>query len=322
MDEAAAVTVFRTVAAISAVSSAAVAGTCLLFESLRKSFFTRIILMIALSDVGVSAAAVIGFPNGQLGVCALQAVVETFSLRANWMWTTMLVFQMYRFILFNKVFFSEKIMHVVVWGLSTLLTFLPLIHGKFGRDSTYSSGDMCFITSSDSAWMEAWILITFLITLWICIFAMFYFISTVYVNYRNIRDPNRELQILGLVKSLYLYPVVMMLTWGVAATFNTVYQFASPSPPSTQSIVLDIVLTIALSNGFWISMVFFYKSPEARRRWKHLFTNADGNSVNPTLHFEETTFSGDLSRSLATHTHTTTSEIWRGSSFDDSTLSL
>jgi hypothetical protein len=307
---------FRTMGAISVASSTVVAGTCLAFKSLRRSFFTRIILMIALSDVGLSTAAILGFPSGERESCALQGFLFVFFTRANWMWTTMLVFQMYRFIIHNRAFFSEKIMHAIVWSLSTLLTFLPLIHAQFGRASSYSSGEMCVYTSSEATWLHAWLMITFMVTLFLCVFVMLYFISSIYWKYRNTDDPTMGLQIFDLVKSLYLYPVILLSTWGVIDTINTVYQFSSPSSPSVQSVILDIAITFSLSNGFWVSVVFFYKSPEARRRWLHLLLNKELDSLVESLDFDETSFGNDGLTSSFTAAQTT-SEIWRGSSFDD-----
>jgi hypothetical protein len=307
---------FRTIGATSAFSSTLVAATCLLFESLRKSFFTRIILMIALSDIGVSVAAVIGFPHNGQRLFSLQAVLFIFCLRANWIWTTMLVIQMYRFIMHNKVFFSERVMHVIVVGISALLTFLPLIKARFGRESVYSSGEMCFLVSSNDEWEKSWEIIIFTVTLWICILSMIWFISLIYARYRSVNDTAQQSQILGLVMSLYMYPVIMMLTWGVAVTFNNVYTFTSPSSPSTQSLVLDIVLTLAVSNGFWLSLIFFYKSPEARRRWGHILLGTELDEHTGSLDFDETSVGNDgLAISFATAQ--TTSEIWRGSSLDD-----
>jgi hypothetical protein len=303
-------TAFRAVSAVSVCSSFLVAITCLGFPSLRRSFFTRIILMIAICDILVGMVGTFGFAYGYL--CVIQAVVQILFLRANWIWTTMLVLQMYRFIAHNKVFFSEKLMHVIVWTISALLAFMPLVMATYGREGSFRNAELCFLLSDNTKWEFAWIQIEWIISCFGCIAVMMFYITKIYLKYVSSKNSTQVACILHLIKSLYLYPAVMFLTWGVATLFNEFYETTSPT--YSESMVLDIVLTVALSNGFFISLVFFWKSPEARRRWRNILCRKEINGAIGTLDFNET--NSELTETIIFSSE----EIWRSSSFVPSEL--
>lgn len=236
--------------------------------------------MIALCDVFVSAVGSIGFPSGGSTLCVLQGLVETFFLRANWFWTTMLVFQLYRFVIFNRIFLKESTMHGCVWLLSAILTFLPLAHGSFGRAGPYETTEMCFVTSSDYNWSAAWILIDWFCTVYVCILIMSLIIARVCCQYLELRDRSDSSKfsetILKLVTTLYVYPLIMLITWGTNATCNAATLWATSSDSNNVAYIVGSTNVAAMSNGILLCVVFFYKSKEARFQWRELLCTLAG----------------------------------------------
>jgi hypothetical protein len=229
-------------------------------------------MMLAATDLVVSVAGSFGFPVGGTWTCAVQAVLEIFFLRANWLWTTLLVYQMYRFVVFNKIFLSELAMHGIVWPLSALLTFLPLVHAEFGRDGSNTNSEMCFLTSTKPSWFLSWLVVDWIGVLFVCIWAMIYFIQRIGSQYKDVNDSVIQNNINALVSCLYAYPAILALTWGSNGIINLVIILLTGyrSPTALESYIISVTAIVSLSNGLLISLVFFTKSPEARYRWKVL----------------------------------------------------
>lgn len=262
----------RLIAFFSAGSSIAVTISCVAFPTMRQSFFTRIILMIAASDVVVSAVGALGFPENGSVACTVQAALETFFLRANWLWTTMLVHQMHNFVMNSRMNINEMRIHSLIWSLSLLCTLLPLIDGNFGRIGDYSSSEMCFYQSANNSWIMAWVLIDWIGLVFACIIYMTYLITRVYLKYRVMNDISAATGVLSLVRSLYVYPLVMLCTWGMNCLTNLVVTMVSNNNPSTQQrFAISVSAVAAMSNGLLLGVVFFSKSNEARFQWRRLF---------------------------------------------------
>lgn len=281
----------RLVSMLSAISSLSVAATCIAFKSMRQSVFTRIICMIALSDVAVSLVGLIGFPRADTYMCMVQGAVATFFLRANWLWTTTLVVQMHRFITSSRVFFSEFQMHLGVWLTCAVLTFVPIVNGSFGRTGVYGSTEMCFITSHSHDWLLGWMIADWQVVLFSCIFIMLFLITKIIVAYRRAGDPLVQDNILLLVKGLYVYPLLLLMTWGVNSSFDVVVLIISGLDPDTwDSYVVGVSFISAMTNGILLAVFFFAKSEEARYRWRRamgLLAAADDDHHTATVDFNE-----------------------------------
>lgn len=276
----------RILSCLSAISSSAVVITCLSFKTMRKSYFTRLIMLIAACDVMVSFAGIIGFPSEHNPWCEVQGCLETFFLRANWFWTTALVYQLYSFA-FHRIFVAEWKLHVVVWTLSSLLSFLPLIYASYGRGVTYGSSEMCFLSSASDAWISMWMIIDWFGCVFACAATMLFLITRVYIHYTRMRHPPSGIGtpnpvyaegVISLIKSLYVYPLVMIATWGVNTALNVAVLFIAGSNPSSKdNYAVGATIIWAVTNGIWLSAVFFFKSAEARYQWKRLALRCVGH---------------------------------------------
>jgi hypothetical protein len=260
----------RIVSCMSMVCSLSVVITCSIFSSMRKSFFTRNIMMIALCDVFVSIAGMIGAANDGTRECQAQAFLSTFFLRGNWIWTTALICQMHRFVTRDGEFFSEGKVHAIVWSITAFMTFGPLADGSFGHNGLNDGTELCFIRSSSRSWEAAWAVIDWSAAVFLCIVVMAVLISSVLFQYRAIRNDVVALKILNLTRSLYVYPLVLAATWGINTMLNLVIMFMVKNGKfsATETNVLRCSLVSAMTNGILLAIVFYAKSHEARYQWK------------------------------------------------------
>jgi hypothetical protein len=281
----------RVVSLVSLVSSSSVVVTIASFSTMRESFFTRIIGMIAFSDMIVGIVGLIGFPSKNSLGCDIQAGFETFFLRANWFWTATLVYQMYRFIASNRVLFDEFKMHAIIWSLCALLTGLPLIDASFGRVGIYGSTEMCFISSNNTTWIITWMMIDWTVTTIVVILFMFFYVTKILALYRNAgSDEAFTSSIRSLVKSLYAYPLIMLFTWGVNAGFNLMVLILKGiwQANNWDDYVVGVSTVSAMTNGTFLGIFVFTKSPEARYRWRKFLGLISKDDIHThTLDFQE-----------------------------------
>jgi hypothetical protein len=261
------------VSLVSVAGNAFVLFSGLMFATMRKRFFVRLIMMLSFTDLMVSIAGSFGFPPSGTYLCAVQAALEMYFLRANWLWTTVLVFQMYQFIAHNKFYLSELTMHTFVWSFSAILSFLPLLFARFGRDGANSNSEMCFVMSPNSVWFLTWLIIDWIGVILACIGLMLYYIRQIINAYKDVTDIIVRSNVNALVNCLYLYPLILAVTWGSNAVINLIIMLMRGywSETSHDNYALAVTAIASLSNGFLVSVVFFWKSPEARHRWKLLF---------------------------------------------------
>jgi hypothetical protein len=281
------VLILRVTSSVSAVSSLSVLITCVSFKVMRENIFARTIGLIAACDVVVSLAGIAGFPSNHSDWCTVQGALTTFFLRANWLWTTVLVIQMHRFLIHYRTLLDESRVHVCVWSVVCILTFLPLIHGVFGRDSTYGTTELCFISSSSIDWVIAWEVIDWASTVFTCIFIQLFLITKVLLRYRTVGNETDSVRIRSLLGSLYVYPLVLLVTWGVSTFTNVVLLCLGVSTPTQQqSYVAGASNVSAMLNGLLLAVVFFAKSSEARSLWKAVLCDSKvastTNSSNQT----------------------------------------
>jgi hypothetical protein len=90
-----------------------------------------------------------------------------------------------------------------------------------------------------------------------------------------------------IYRSLALFPAVLFLTYCpiiIANMFVYCYEISVPSPTfplksGVQIQLLSAVSDLALLYGFSLAIIFYWKSPEARHRWKALLCGVISNDI-------------------------------------------
>ena len=91
------------------------------YELLSGKSFMNIILMIAICNTITSICFFLGYPSNHL--CDVQGFLLIFSIRAVYLWTDVLVLQLYSVILYKR-HIKIKHMQALVWSICIILQFI------------------------------------------------------------------------------------------------------------------------------------------------------------------------------------------------------
>ena len=86
--------------------------------------FIHIILMMAISDTMSSLSLSLGFPTNK-ALCSIQGFTYIFFERCTWFFLDFLVIQLFHFARYEKLLFSIRMIHYIVWPTSIILQILP-----------------------------------------------------------------------------------------------------------------------------------------------------------------------------------------------------
>lgn len=164
-------------------------------------------------------------------------------------------------------------MHLISWSISLASTLLPLTTNRFGYDSDLVG--WCFLAGNDES-LELWILFSFFIIMVVCLVLMTYFSVRIFVKHRQMGMGNQYPEVQSVVDSVSLYPIVMVLNWTPNLIASTIVNFDG-LPESRVAMIFTLATQIITTqNGTWAALIFFYKSKEARHRWRTLFRHICG----------------------------------------------
>lgn len=305
-------------AALSLVSSLSVVVTGVIFGEMRKRLFMHIIFFLSVADMFASCFALLGYPAQGTIACSLQGFGISYFVKACLFWNVMLFYQLYTMVMSNRVALSIPSMHMIVWPLAALIALLPLCTSSFGRSNTNETVQWCFLHENrTSLWIlwniYDWIGVVVLTNLWMA------FLSR-QVRLRLIRGVDEKMSQASLEASqqifysLFLFPFVLFVTYFPLVFLNAFMFFVSAptrqyNPDNiliklgTQQQWLCVANDLALGYGISLSFIFYWKSPEARNRWKKLIREKLGLTRDDR--FQRIDLDFDENPLLQTTAHTT-----------------
>ncbi len=252
--------------------------TYLIFPQLKSKVFMKIITLISLCDCIANASELNGIPNTR-EFCVIQGVVMQFFYPASWIWTVILTYLLYSLVIDGKISMPEWKMHAIAWGLSTLITVLPLTTSTYGKQD----GDnyWCFIQPSKrvpgTAATEFWQYLMFDALIFVCFLLMLSWGILIYYKL-GVQEITASKIVLNAVRTLFIYPWILFFTWFPNVLLFTLY----PSYPQDSDAWL-VVQSLSIWQGGLTAMVFFYNSRESRMLWYGLLTKCCGRKVDSTL---------------------------------------
>jgi hypothetical protein len=266
--------VFIAAACVSACASASVLLTAMVFPSMTKRLFMRLIINISFCDLMGSIGSSFGFPSDTSDLCPVQSFLSTFSYKASWLWTVMLCHQLYAIIVYGKYGMRQWKMHLICWSIPLATTLAPLSNAEYGRDD--DSTGWCFLKGGGRYWTSSWMIMTYMLVLLICLLIMVYFLSKIYLRFRGIDLADKYPDIAKILDAQKLYPISMMICWVPNLILATLMDFKIvTSDTNTVLRLYHIVSILATQYGTLLAIIFFTKSREARFRWtKLIFPNA------------------------------------------------
>lgn len=249
---------------ISVVLSGLVALTLTLFQNLRKKLYMQIIALISLSDLIGNIAYTTTFrPENGNWWCSAQGFFNLYFYPASWMWTTVLMYFLYSLAVSGRMAIREATLHLFCWGLPLLVSLLYLTTNTYGRSSSTESYEVCIISGNPLS-SEIWHLTTYY-GLWVICIG--YMIGMYWrIRYLKSADLIEYIPPFNFaMEALQLYPLAMVLCWFPHFLATLFAYFGKFDGFGKFYFASDI---IKISHGTITALIFFYKSKEARNRWK------------------------------------------------------
>ena len=195
-----------------------------------------------------------------------------FFVHISWMWSTMLSYQLFGVFKSGKFVLSEGSMHLIAWSVPLVSTLLPLSTNSYGRSAGNPDG-WCFLEGNDSTFF--WVVFSFFLVLFVCISLMSYFSTRIALKYRSfVRLDLENPEIRMVVDAVQLYPIAMIVCWLPNLVLSFILSFGLINNGGL--LIFVVTQAISVQNGTTTTMLFFYKSREARHRWAAVFRQCLG----------------------------------------------
>jgi len=235
------------------------------------------VLMIAIADTMVCLSIALGFPIGGTKLCSIQGFVLFFFSRLSWLFTDVLIIQLFFVVVFQRYFLNVKYMHCIVWSLNIVLQLLPFSTGTYyGFSDGINYGSCCLFVGKGTyenyyKWLQytfnIWLLISFSIIIILSIvIVLFSFIK----KHNNISSTYLAQRVWSIV---ILYCVAMMITWVPCTAFFYYFEYAVATGKSISYFRLYVIgnylFGITALYGPLLSLIFYTKTVDARRAWMH-----------------------------------------------------
>jgi len=254
--------------------------------------FIHIILMMAISDTMSSLSLSLGFPTNKV-LCSIQGFTYIFFERCTWFFLDFLVIQLFYFARSQKLLFSIRTIHYIVWPTSVILQILPfLTKTGYGsptddlQDDTIQVG-VCFYSRYHGS-LDAYFLssIFFTIELLVSFFLVLGFTVGVSCLRNSANDTSLVMALLPVVSTIretvILYPLAQLLTTipGIVyAIYHIWYLHAHDGVyPKHYVSRQDLLIAITPINSILFTIIFYAKTKEALIKWKSLFMKINDDS--------------------------------------------
>jgi hypothetical protein len=264
---------------ISIITSVAVLLTGYMFyeQMVKNKLYMKIILSMSFCAGIGSLSMVFGYPLKE-DLCSIQGFVYVFFFRASWFWClglTLVLCKQLRGM--GKLPITFKTMNIIIWGFNLAITFIPYLdNDQYGLPPTLLGRGFCSLGRQlntnikiESTANIQWLNYLFFFPLVICCVVMLFVDGYLYFfllpNFQSVK-------IQQLVKNLVFYPVGMFLLW--MPTYLVLVSILINKKVSKANNIQQINLQLTNLAGcysIFLSIVFFWCSFEARRRWKFQF---------------------------------------------------
>ena len=255
---------------------------------LSANVYTHMILMLALSETIASIAYSLGFSTDPT-TCTVQGAIMMFFVRAKWVWSALIEYQLYDLMVNNKKGLKLWQLHAVAWGISLMLELLPL-----ADDVTYGTDDesygilVCYFRSPNAQAASDWFAAVFFAPLVCCMIFMFYYSIRIWFRFRYYMSADAQtegtVEVNRLLKTMILYPISTLVTTAPNMIGFVLYlTYPEVSSPKTFYVSQTIMLCWSFTYGLFLCAIFFTFSQEAKRRWRLLLFGAPYTEVGNRL---------------------------------------
>lgn len=293
---------FTVVGCVGSLGCFCVVLTGIRFPSLMlndKRIFSHILFFISLCDMITDIAYSIGYPQPGSRQCGIQGFILSFFPLASWLWTTILIFQLRCALLLRRVWLTPMPLHVFTWGLSLILSLIPLSVTKgYGTDNSGRSTCFYLVNKQTEEDMQLSLLLPVLggiLPLGLCFGCMLHFTIEIIRKFDH-NDMWRKIQALRILRVMGIYPLILFIFTFPRWCYQIVLtcSYVAGKNLLLFNVFNSLDLWSAL-NGPALAVLFFLNSPEVRQRWARTlgcnwdhrlmrasssWLNSDGNDEN------------------------------------------
>ena len=246
------------------------------YELLSGKSFMNIILMIAICNTITSICFFLGYPSNHL--CDVQGFLLIFSIRAVYLWTDVLVLQLYSVILYKR-HIKIKHMQALGWSICIILQFILYSTGtQYGQDDPVEGYTLCFMrvgsgsVSDETFWQNFSFLglciVSFLFILIVSLRVLFYHCNRKEDSLIT-RDALNEEKF-----TIMLIPTGLFISWIPAFLWQfhcDRYYRIHLTNPSKYLIDINAFSCLNPLYGIFLSILIYTRTEKPREKWHHLF---------------------------------------------------
>jgi hypothetical protein len=274
----------------SLLSSLSVVLTGVFFPQMWRRLFMHIIFFISLADMGASICAMFGYPRAGTRLCTIQAFGTSFFIKSTVFWTEMLCYQLYRLVVNGAPGLSFIKMHLMVWFGAAFVALLPLTTATYGRGEPNADVEWCFLHDSEMSLFIFWNAFDWIGIVIFSALLILYLARSVRAqllkNKEHAESAGWRIYTSMMTFSLVLYATYLtMIVVNIFMYFYNTSRFDPSIKNGTKNQLLCVVNDIAIFYGISLSVIFYWRSPEARYRWKTLLFG--GKNYDSELDFDE-----------------------------------
>ena len=243
------------------------------------------VLVIAISDSIASLCIALGYPNPGSSTCYAQSFLLFFFSRSSWLFTDILILQLFYLMVFKKYFLNIKCMHAFVWPINIVLQVLPYSTGSiYGQwdDGMFANRARCYIVNNknvdDFVWSDLWVTYTAdaVLILSLCFIGVFALFIVLYSYRMSKLDKSGEYlvpKVRKTWKTMILYPIGLVVAWVPSLSYDyyaTHYYRKTDRWPSHDLLIADYLEASNAVYGIVLAITFYVKTTSARLEWKKL----------------------------------------------------
>lgn len=260
--------------------------------------FVHIILMIAIADTMSSTALSFGFPKDDI-ICSIQGFTYVFFGRLSWLLLDVLVMQLYYFAKHQKLLFTIRQVHMIIWPFSILLQILPFITSNgYGsptddlQDDSVQVG-ICFYSRHKGSLNNYFLWSTMAFTVELFLSFIFILVTTIVISFLFLRssssnDSSLVMTLLPVVstvqRTVIYYPISQLITTipGIVYALYHVWYFQSHNQNYPKHYVSrqDLLVAITPLNNIFFTVIFYFKTDEAMQKWRYLLFGGIKNDAD------------------------------------------
>ena len=266
----------------SALSSASIVLTVLIFPKLKKKVSSTVAMQLALANVCAAVPTIVGEQYNGTPLCWFQGIGANFGQLATMFWTVLITNMMYQMIINGKPAAFKRAEIALCWTLPLIFTLLPLINATYGSplyDDDLLPYGYCWVVEDDRtpSWgLSFWGWFSFYAWVWLCIGIIFIMYARILKRLSGDKIPkSTKAALLGVIARLRVYPIIIVVSW-LWTCITDVREELLANPGSE-----FISFLLPCLQGTFTGLAFFIGNEDARSHWRVFIASRGKNRTGP-----------------------------------------